>query len=107
MFLEASKWSLRSEILNTFLLLFKSSYFACTLSTNMSLFQVKKAKDYAFVHFNTRGAAERAYEATKEHLLLDNCRVEVTWSKPIDRHIHSQRKQLSKALISGNITGKF
>jgi len=67
--------------------------------------RVKKAKDYAFVHFNTRGAAERAYEATKEHLILDNCRVEVTWSKPIDRHIHSQRKQLSKALISGNITG--
>ena len=70
------------------------------------IFKVKKAKDYAFVHFNTRGAAERAYEATKEHLILDNCRVEVTWSKPIDRHIHSQRKQLSKALISGNITGK-
>ena len=67
---------------------------------------MKKAKDYAFVHFNTRQAAERAYEATKEHLILDNCRVEVTWSKPIDRHIHSQRKQLSKALISGNITGK-
>ena len=76
-------------------------------ASNGKIERVKKAKDYAFVHFSTREAAVRAYEATKEHLILDNCRVEVTWSKPIDRHIHSQRKQLSKALISGNITGKF
>lgn len=64
--------------------------------------RVKKAKDYAFVHFQTREAAERAYEATKDKLILDGCLVEVTWSKPIDRHIHSQRKQLSKVLTSGN-----
>jgi len=64
--------------------------------------RVKKAKDYAFVHFNTREAAEKAYEATKDNLILDGCPVEVTWSKPIDRHIHSQRKQLSKALTSMN-----
>lgn len=63
---------------------------------------LKKAKDYAFVHFNSREAAEKAYEATKDNLILDNCHVEVTWSKPIDRHIHSQRKQLSKALTSLN-----
>ena len=50
--------------------------------------RVKKAKDYAFVHFNSREAAEKAYEATKDNLILDNCHVEVTWSKPIDRHIH-------------------
>ena len=56
------------------------------------LFQVEKAKNYASVHFNTHEAAERAYEATKENLFLDNCRIEVTWSKPTDRHIHSQKK---------------
>lgn len=70
--------------------------------SNGQIERVKKAKDYAFVHFNTREAAEKAYEATKDNLILDNCHVEVTWSKPIDRHIHSQRKQLSKALTSVN-----
>ena len=47
--------------------------------------RVKKAKDYAFVHFQTREAAERAYEATKDKLILDGCLVEVTWSKPIGK----------------------
>lgn len=64
--------------------------------------RVKKTKDYAFVHFHTREAAEKAYETTKEHLILDNCLLEVSWSKPIDRHIHSQRKQLTKVLTTGN-----
>jgi len=64
--------------------------------------RVKKAKDYAFVHFATREAAEKAYEATKDKLVLDNCRVEVTWSKPIDRQAHNERKQLAKTLTSGN-----
>jgi len=64
--------------------------------------RVKKAKDYAFVHFTTREAAEKAYEATKDKLVLDDCRVEVTWSKPIDRQAHNERKQLAKALTSGN-----
>ena len=59
-------------------------------------------KDYAFVHFTTREAAEKAYEATKDKLVLDDCRVEVTWSKPIDRQAHNERKQLAKALTSGN-----
>lgn len=63
--------------------------------------RVKKAKDYAFVHFTTREAAEKAYEATKDKLVLDDCRVEVTWSKPIDRQAHNERKQLAKALTSG------
>lgn len=63
--------------------------------------RVKKAKDYAFVHFTTREAAEKAYEATKNKLVLDDCRVEVTWSKPIDRQAHNERKQLAKALTSG------
>ena len=72
--------------------------------------RVKKAKDYAFVHFNTREAAEKAYEATKDNLILDNCHVEVTWSKPIDRHIHRfvkfffnalSRLKINKSVLSG------
>ena len=35
--------------------------------------RVKKAKDYAFVHFNTREAAERAYEETKDVLVYGKC----------------------------------
>lgn len=70
--------------------------------SNGQVERVKKTKDYAFVHFNTREAAEIAYEAVKDQLVIDNCDIEVTWSKPIDRHIHSQRKQLTKALTSGN-----
>ena len=64
--------------------------------------RVKKAKDYAFVHFLTREAAELAYEQTKNGLVLDNVPVEVSWSKPIDRQIHNQRKQLTKVLTAGS-----
>jgi len=60
--------------------------------------KVKKAKDYAFVHFNTREAAEKAYKATKDDFILNKCPVEVTWSKPIDRLTHFQKKQLFKAM---------
>jgi len=59
--------------------------------------KVKKAKDYAFVHFNTREAAEKAYKATKDDFILNKCPVEVTWSKPIDRLTLLQKKQLFKA----------
>ena len=64
--------------------------------------RVKKAKDYAFVHFKTREAAEKAFEATKDKLILDDCHVEVTWSKPIDRQAHNERKNLAKAIVYGN-----
>jgi len=63
--------------------------------------RVKKTKDYAFVHFNTRDAAERAFKATKDDLLIDNCQIEVSWSKPIDRQLHNQRKQLTKVMTFG------
>ena len=55
--------------------------------------RVKKAKDYAFVHFVTREAAEKAYETTKDNLILDNCLIEVTWSKPVNHQVHNQKKQ--------------
>jgi len=60
--------------------------------------KVKKAKDYAFVHFNTREAAEKAYKATKDDFILNKCPVEVTWSKPIDRLTHFQKKKLFRAM---------
>ena len=64
--------------------------------------RVKKSKDYAFVHFITRESAEMAYEATKNGIFLDGCKIEVSWSKPIDRQIHNQRKQLTKVLTNGS-----
>jgi len=68
--------------------------------SNGKVERVKKAKDYAFVHFLTREAAEKAYEATKDNLILDNSCIEVTWSKPINQQIHNQRKQMSKNFTS-------
>ena len=66
--------------------------------------RVKKAKDYAFVHFSTRDAAEKALAGVKvtygKDLLLDDANVEVTWSKPVDKHIYNQRKQLTKVLTT-------
>ena len=66
--------------------------------------RVKKAKDYAFVHFSSRDAAEKALAAINlnygQYLLLDGAEVEVTWSKPVDKHIYNQRKQLTKALTA-------
>jgi Q family heterogeneous nuclear ribonucleoprotein R len=64
--------------------------------------RIKKAKDYAFIHFTSRDAAERAFETTKRDLYIDESLIEVTWSKPIDRQIHNTRKQLTKALTSGS-----
>jgi len=61
---------------------------------------VKKAKGYAFVHFKTREAAEKAFEATKDNFVLNKCPVEVTWSKPIDRESRTQKKFLTRALNS-------
>ena len=60
--------------------------------------RVKKAKDFAFVHFLTREAAEKAYEATKDNLILDNFPVEITWSKPVNQQVNNQRKQLAKKM---------
>ena len=42
---------------------------------------VKKAKDYAIVHFISREAAEMAYESTKDGIFLDGCKVEVSQGK--------------------------
>merc|ERR1719228_262764 len=69
--------------------------------------RVKKAKDYAFVHFNTREAAEKAYEATKDDFILNKCPVEVTWSKPINRLTHFQKKQLFKEFKAFNPSKPF
>lgn len=53
--------------------------------------RVKKAKDFAFVHFATREAAEKAKFQSND-LILDGVRVEVTWSKPPNKTGQIQRK---------------
>lgn len=72
--------------------------------SNGQIERVKKTKDYAFVHFQSREAAQEAFDKTNGHLYLHNCLIEVNWSKPIDRQIHSQRKQLTKVLTNGAST---
>jgi RNA recognition motif-containing protein len=56
--------------------------------------RVKKTKDYAFVHFTTRDAAEMAFESTKSDLYIDKRLIEVNWYK------QNARKQFPKPLIS-------
>lgn len=73
-------------------------------ASNGPVERVKKAKDFAFIHFNTRAQAEMAFINIKNsRLYLDGHEVEVQWSKPIDRQNHHQRKQLTKALSTGNV----
>merc|ERR1719481_2391581 len=65
--------------------------------------RVKKTKDYCFVHFSTREAAERALSASG-NLKIDDALVEVVWSKPVDKQTYNTRKTLTKAFSSG-LTG--
>ena len=67
---------------------------------NNSVERVKKAKDYAFVHFSTREDAEKALEASNP-LSIDDAEVEVVWSKPVDKQTYNTRKTLTKAFTSG------
>lgn len=73
-------------------------------ASNGPVERVKKAKDFAFIHFTTRSQAESAFVNIKNSgLYLDGHEVEVQWSKPIDRQNHHQRKQLTKVLSTGNV----
>ena len=67
---------------------------------NNSVERVKKAKDYAFVHFSSREAAEQALSCCK-NLLVDEAEVEVVWSKPVDKQTYNTRKTLTKVFTSG------
>ena len=68
--------------------------------------RVKKTKDYAFVHFTSREAAEKALLGMKSksgnYLMIDGAEVEVTWSKPVDKYAYNTRKLLTKALTAGS-----
>jgi len=67
---------------------------------NNSVERVKKAKDYAFVHFSTREAAEKALKSSNP-LIIDDAEVEVVWSKPVDKQTYNTRKTLTKVFTSG------
>ena len=61
--------------------------------------RVKKTKDYAFVHFKSRYAAEIAKrKAMGEY--LDREPLEIEWSKPVDKTIYNTRKHLTKVLAN-------
>ena len=63
----------------------------CRLSgEHDSVERVKKTKDYAFVHFSSRAAAERALNASRD-LRIDEADVEVVWSKPVDKQSYNTR----------------
>jgi RNA recognition motif-containing protein len=58
---------------------------------------VKKTKDFAFVHFMDRAAAETAL-ANSAHLRIEGSPIAVQWSKPVDKHNYNARKQLTRLL---------
>ena len=62
--------------------------------------RVKKTKDYAFVHFTSRAAAETAL-ASCSSLTVEEAAVEVVWSKPVDKQTYNTRKALTKVFTSG------
>jgi len=68
---------------------------------NNQVERVKKAKDYAFIHFSTREAAERALAASKGLVIDEADQIEVVWSKPVDKQTYNTRKTLTKAFTSG------
>ena len=83
---------------------FTSEQTIATLFNNISNGQVervKKHRDYAFVHFVSREAAEKALNSIKSgkhNLNLDGADVEITWSKPVDKHAYNARKKLTSLL---------
>merc|ERR1712018_721799 len=74
--------------------------------SNGEVDRVKKSRDYAFVHFTTRQAAERALSGVNSengtYLQLDGAEVEVTWSKPVDKYAYNTRKLLTKWFTDPN-----
>ena len=62
--------------------------------------RVKKTKDYAFVHFTSREAAEHALMKCRD-LKIDEAEVEVVWSKPVDKQSYNTRKALTKVFTTG------
>ena len=61
--------------------------------------RVRKAKDYAFIHFRTRECAEQAFAKTtnKDDVFkIDDSVIEVAWGKPVDKQSYNARKILTK-----------
>jgi len=69
-------------------------------SGEVNVERVKKAKDYAFVHFTSRNAAERA-KVSAEGKVIDGELIHVEWSKPVDKNIYNARKYLTEVLSGG------
>lgn len=57
--------------------------------------RVKKIRDYAFVHFNTRENAAKAMKAV-HGMDIDGSHVEVTWAKPVDREAYAKYNKHSR-----------
>lgn len=65
--------------------------------SNNSVEKVKKLKDFAFVHFNSREEAEKA-KLELNDTEIDGSRVEITWAKPVDKTVYKAQKALSQTL---------
>lgn len=69
--------------------------------------RVKKIRDYAFVHFNTRENAAKAKKAVNG-MNIDGSVVEITWAKPVDREAYAKyNKNANRNYDNGGVSQNF
>merc|ERR1719334_3038360 len=71
-----------------------------------SVERVKKIRDYAFVHFNTRDNAVKAMDLSNGQT-LDGSHVEVVFAKPPDKVSRQQSKSMSTLLSTDAVTAAY
>lgn len=73
------------------------------ITGNATIERVKKIRDYAFVHFNTRENAALAMKKVNG-MEIDGSRVEVTWAKPVDREAYAKYNKNAQRQFLGQQT---
>jgi hypothetical protein len=62
--------------------------------------RIKKEGHYAFIHFTTRDGAEMAFRLS-QNLLVGGSKLDVHWSKPVDKAVYNIKKQICRSSYSG------
>lgn len=58
------------------------------ITGKLSIERIKKIKDYAFLHFNTRENAEKAKKALHGSI-IDGSVIDIHWAKPVDKESYA------------------
>ncbi|XP_076354956.1 APOBEC1 complementation factor-like isoform X4 [Tachypleus tridentatus] len=78
---------------------------AFSLNGELQVERVKKLKDYAFIHYNSREDAENALQ-NMNGMVIDGAVIEVRWAKPPDER-NRQRNKGSTDTAAGNPVPTF